>query len=152
MICCICHEHNHDTFQPCDRGLWLSQFLQKRFYTIDSRAKVKKTQNICFQDLWNIINVYLPTYLPTLQIEQGSSSHSWYQRASWRCSCTSLFRNPSLSADGTWTANYWPLHTPVKREVLELNANYSRVLEGHRVKKCAFWKKFLPRLLALSKF
>lgn len=58
--------------------------------------------------------------------------------------------NPSLSADGTWTADYWPLHTPVKREVLELNANYSRVLEGHRVKKCAFWKKFLPRLLSLT--
>ena len=61
-------------------------------------------------------------------------------------------RNPSLSADGTWTPIYWPIHSPTKREVLELNANVSRVLEGHRVKKCAFWKKFLPRLLSLSKF
>jgi len=58
--------------------------------------------------------------------------------------------NPSLSADGTWSANYWPIHSPTKREVLELNANVSRVLEGHRVKKCAFWKKFLPRLLSLT--
>lgn len=60
-------------------------------------------------------------------------------------------RNPSLSADGTWASEYWPQHTPVKREVLELNANYSRVIDGLRVKKCAFWKKFLPRLLALGK-
>jgi len=58
--------------------------------------------------------------------------------------------NPSLSADGTWTPIYWPIHSPTKREVLELNANVSRVLEGHRVKKCAFWKNFLPRLLSLS--
>ena len=61
-------------------------------------------------------------------------------------------RNPSLSADGTWTPIYWPIHSPTKREVLELNANVSRVLEGHRVKKCAFWKNFLPRLLSLSKW
>ena len=60
-------------------------------------------------------------------------------------------RNPSLSADGTWTSEYWPQHSPIKREVLELNANYSRVIDGLRVKKCAFWKKFLPRLLALGK-
>ena len=64
----------------------------------------------------------------------------------------SFWRNPSLSADGTWSTTYWPLHDPIKREVLELNANVSRVLNGHRVKKCAFWKKFLPRLLTLSKF
>merc|ERR1711902_146724 len=44
--------------------------------------------------------------------------------------------------------SYWANST--KREVLELNANVSRVLEGHRVKKCAFWKKFLPRLLSLT--
>ena len=59
--------------------------------------------------------------------------------------------NPSLSADGTWTTTYWPLHTPHKREILELNANFSRIVNGHRVKKCAFWKKFLPRLTSLGK-
>ena len=62
----------------------------------------------------------------------------------------SFLSNPSLGSDGTWTSKYWPLHTPVKREVLELNANASRVLMGHRVKKCAFWKKFLPRLLKMG--
>ena len=41
---------------------------------------------------------------------------------------------------------YWPLHTPLKREILTLQAGNSSVLEGHRVRKCAFWKKFLPQL------
>ena len=57
-----------------------------------------------------------------------------------------LLRNPSLSADLTWTEQYWPLHTPMKRETLLLNADKSEVLEGLRVKKCAFWRKFLPQL------
>ena len=64
---------------------------------------------------------------------------------------TLFHSNPSLSADGTWTTTYWPLHTPHKREILELNANFSRIVHGHRVKKCAFWKKFLPRLTSLGK-
>lgn len=55
-------------------------------------------------------------------------------------------RNPSLSADRTWTETYWPLHTPMKRETLHLNALSAEVMEGHRVKKCAFWRKFLPQL------
>jgi len=65
-----------------------------------------------------------------------------------------VFRNPSLSADGTWTSTYWPLHTPIKREVLVLNAvaNNTGILEGHRVKKCAFWKIFLPKLLSLGEW
>ena len=60
--------------------------------------------------------------------------------------------NPSMAADGTWTSNYWPIHTPVKREVLVLNAEHQGQLEGLRVRKCAFWKNFLPRLLAMSKY
>ena len=40
------------------------------------------------------------------------------------------FSNPSMAADGTWTSNYWPIHTPVKREVLVLNAEHQGQLEG----------------------
>ena len=64
--------------------------------------------------------------------------------------CMSLMilfcRNPSLSAGNTWAADYWPLHTPLKRETLLLNADKSETLEGNRVKRCAFWRKFLPQL------
>ena len=51
-----------------------------------------------------------------------------------------------MFADGTWVDDYWPLHTPVKRETLLLNAERMEVLEGNWVKKCAFWRKFLPEL------
>jgi len=54
--------------------------------------------------------------------------------------------NPSLTAEHTWTETYWPLHTPLKRETLTLSAKPSKVLEGYGVRKCAFWKKFLPQL------
>ena len=57
-----------------------------------------------------------------------------------------MFRSPNLSADHTWTETYWPLHTPLKRETLTLSTSESKVLEGHGVRKCAFWKKFLPQL------
>jgi hypothetical protein len=55
-------------------------------------------------------------------------------------------RNPSLSGSSRWEEQYWPLHTPLKREILTLDAKPGVVLEGHRVRKCAFWKKFLPQL------
>jgi acetylcholinesterase len=54
--------------------------------------------------------------------------------------------NPSLTGSGRWTDTYWPLHTPLQREILTLSAEPSKILEGHRVRKCAFWKKFLPQL------
>ena len=57
-----------------------------------------------------------------------------------------MCRNPSLTGDGRWTDTYWPLHTPLKREILTLSVQPSTILEGHRVRKCAFWKKFLPQL------
>jgi len=58
--------------------------------------------------------------------------------------------NPSLSADHTWTETYWPLHTPLKRETLHLNARNNSIMEGIRVKQCAFWRKFLPQLAIQS--
>lgn len=54
--------------------------------------------------------------------------------------------NPSLTGTGRWMDTYWPLHTPLKREILTLHVGPSTILEGHRVRKCAFWKKFLPQL------
>ena len=57
-----------------------------------------------------------------------------------------MFRSPNLSADHTWTETYWPLHTPLKRETLTLSTSESKVLMGHGVRKCAFWKNFLPQL------
>ena len=38
------------------------------------------------------------------------------------------------------------MHTPLKRETLTLSSNNSKVLEGHGVRRCAFWKRFLPQL------
>nr|AIY62314.1 acetylcholinesterase 1B [Lepeophtheirus salmonis] len=58
--------------------------------------------------------------------------------------------NPNVLANGNYSNKIWPLHTPIKQEVLELNANYSRVFEGLRVRKCAFWKTYLPKLLSLT--
>jgi len=55
--------------------------------------------------------------------------------------------NPNLSDEHKWTDTYWPEHTPLRREVLHLNAKNSDVLEGLRVKECAFWSKFLPHLV-----
>ena len=64
----------------------------------------------------------------------------------------SLRSIPSLSGDHSWASFTWPTHTPARRETLELNSEEFRVVDGHRVKKCAFWKEFLPRLLDLSKY
>jgi len=54
--------------------------------------------------------------------------------------------NPSLSKGHAWTETYWPLHTPLNREILTLDAEKAPILKGHKVRKCAFWKKFLPQL------
>eukprot|EP00088_Acartia_fossae_P011973 TRINITY_DN1610_c0_g1_i1.p1 TRINITY_DN1610_c0_g1~~TRINITY_DN1610_c0_g1_i1.p1 ORF type:complete len:169 (+),score=32.20 TRINITY_DN1610_c0_g1_i1:261-767(+) len=55
--------------------------------------------------------------------------------------------HPSLSSDNTWTDEYWPLHTPLRRETMRLQAKKTEILEGVRVKECAFWSKFLPHLV-----
>ncbi|XP_077287988.1 acetylcholinesterase-like [Arctopsyche grandis] len=58
--------------------------------------------------------------------------------------------NPSLSSDGTWTNTYWPVHTAFGREYLSLDVNASATGRGPRVKQCAFWKKYLPQLIAVT--
>nr|QVD39207.1 Acetylcholine esterase [Schistocerca gregaria] len=58
--------------------------------------------------------------------------------------------NPSKSEDGTWTATYWPVHTAYGREFLTLAINSSETGRGPRLKQCAFWKKYLPQLIAMT--
>lgn len=60
--------------------------------------------------------------------------------------CLYYGRNPSRSPDGSWTQEYWPVHTPYGREYLTFAANHSWVGRGPRLRQCAFWKKYLPSL------
>uniref|UniRef100_A0A8D8R9Y7 Acetylcholinesterase n=1 Tax=Cacopsylla melanoneura TaxID=428564 RepID=A0A8D8R9Y7_9HEMI len=56
--------------------------------------------------------------------------------------------NPSLGGDGQWTPVYWPVHTAYGREYLTLDVNNTETGRGPRLKPCAFWKKYLPKLIA----
>lgn len=59
-------------------------------------------------------------------------------------------RNPSQSPGGQWTGTYWPLHTAYGREYLTLAINTTATGRGPRLKQCAFWKKYLPQLMAVT--
>lgn len=63
-------------------------------------------------------------------------------------------RDPNR-APGHHSLNEWPLHTPKGKEYLELNIKYlneadksKAVGRGPRTKECAFWKEYLPQLIA----
>lgn len=56
--------------------------------------------------------------------------------------------NPSLGDGGQWTPVYWPVHTAYGREYLTLDVNNTETGRGPRLKPCAFWKKYLPKLIA----
>ncbi|KAJ1529628.1 hypothetical protein ONE63_006392 [Megalurothrips usitatus] len=58
--------------------------------------------------------------------------------------------NPSMSEDGSWTSIYWPVHTAYGREYLTLDTNSTETGRGPRLKQCAFWKKYLPQLIAAT--
>ncbi|KAK8744325.1 hypothetical protein OTU49_000743 [Cherax quadricarinatus] len=58
--------------------------------------------------------------------------------------------NPSEGSDSVWTQTYWPVHTTTGREYLTLATNTTSTGRGPRLKKCAFWKKFAPKLLQLT--
>ncbi|KAI0214211.1 hypothetical protein LSAT2_000712 [Lamellibrachia satsuma] len=65
----------------------------------------------------------------------------------------SCWSDPNIRP-GKPSLNTWPLHTPHGQEYLELNVKYlnepdkSRaVSRGPRTKECAFWKRYLPRLV-----
>ncbi|XP_064112237.1 acetylcholinesterase-like isoform X1 [Macrobrachium nipponense] len=58
--------------------------------------------------------------------------------------------NPSEGTNNAWTETFWPVHTALGREYLTLSINSTAIGRGPRLKKCAFWKKFAPKLLHLT--
>ncbi|KAK4310704.1 hypothetical protein Pmani_017733 [Petrolisthes manimaculis] len=58
--------------------------------------------------------------------------------------------NPSEGSESVWTETYWPVHTTHNREYLVLSTNSTSTGRGPRLKKCAFWKNFTPKLLRLT--
>lgn len=44
----------------------------------------------------------------------------------------------------------WPLHTAPGRQYIELGMNTSFIGRGPRLRQCAFWKKYLPQLMAAT--
>lgn len=44
----------------------------------------------------------------------------------------------------------WPIHTATGRQYLELGMNTSSIGRGPRLRQCAFWKKYLPQLIAAT--
>ena len=75
------------------------------------------------------------------------------------CFCCSSYIPLSSSRDpnrapGRRSLNEWPMHSPHRKQFLELNVNYlhqadkSRAIgRGPRAKECAFWKEYLPELV-----
>lgn len=59
----------------------------------------------------------------------------------------SLNSNPNPGVDG---APVWPKHTAHGRQYLELGLNTSYIGRGPRLRQCAFWKKYLPQLVATT--
>lgn len=44
----------------------------------------------------------------------------------------------------------WPKHTPADKFYLELATNSSEISRGPRLRQCAFWKKYMPQILATT--
>ena len=55
--------------------------------------------------------------------------------------------NPNVNPNGSWTPVYWPLHTERNKEFLMLSVGNMTSGKGHRARKCAFWRHYLPKLL-----
>ena len=65
-----------------------------------------------------------------------------------------LFSDPNR-IPGQHSLDEWPPHTPVGKEYLELNVKFldesdksTAIGRGPRSKECAFWKEYLPQLVA----
>lgn len=44
----------------------------------------------------------------------------------------------------------WPKHTANGREYLELGINTTKTGHGPRMRQCAFWKEYIPQLIAAT--
>lgn len=59
--------------------------------------------------------------------------------------------NPNVNSDGSMdTRKRWPLFTPGEQKFVDLNTNPMRVHKGVRTQLCAFWNRYLPRLLNIT--
>ncbi|KAK0172171.1 hypothetical protein PV328_005520 [Microctonus aethiopoides] len=58
--------------------------------------------------------------------------------------------DPNMGDDGSWTEAFWPQHTAANQEHLTLDTNTTEVGYGIRTRQCAFWKKYLPQLIATT--
>lgn len=59
-----------------------------------------------------------------------------------------IFRNPNPGLIDELPE--WPLHTAQGRQYIELGMNTSFIGRGPRLRQCAFWKKYLPQLMAAT--
>lgn len=55
-----------------------------------------------------------------------------------------------MGDNGSWTDVRWPQHTAEKKDYLTLDTNSTEIGYGIRAKQCAFWKKYIPQLLATT--
>ena len=66
------------------------------------------------------------------------------------CPAEHCFRDPNKNTDSSWVPStgraYWPIHSSIYREYLEISTNIT-MGKGWRAKECVFWTKYLPQLL-----
>ncbi|XP_034943568.1 acetylcholinesterase-like [Chelonus insularis] len=58
--------------------------------------------------------------------------------------------DPNMGDDGSWADAFWPQHTAANQEYLTLDTNVTEIGQGIRTRQCAFWKKYLPQLIAAT--
>ncbi|XP_051153447.1 acetylcholinesterase-like [Leptopilina boulardi] len=58
--------------------------------------------------------------------------------------------NPNEGDSASWTDVFWPQHTAAKKDYLTLDINSTEIGYGPRAKQCAFWKKYIPQLVATT--
>ena len=102
---------------------------------------------------WRNFFLWMFDMSSTLSCRQFSVQQSFVRNI--YCSDQSIFRDPNRTP-GLRSLNQWPLHTPHGREYLELNTKFTlpdvdkseAIGRGPRTRECAFWKHYLPQLVA----